>query len=1411
MSRQVSRRAFLKATGMTAAAAATGGLAYAAFTDDEEAGRPLAPWVAPTPAPAGRVDEQVQGYVAVAPRILRPGQQESISIALFRAQGAVDVPAASTVTVELLKDGASVTRSSGWVPGRGIVPFDLPALDGGEYTLRVSAKGFRQQAAVRVEDGTLVFIETDKPIYKPGQTVHVRVLALDALLRPAAGEALVEALDAQGIKVFRKTVVVDEYGMGNVDLPLSSEPNLGVWKLQATLGTRKSQVDVRVERYVLPKYEVRVEPRKGWALVDERIEGIIAAEYSFGKPVNGEVEIAASRFVGVWEEYARVSLPIRDGRVAFEVPPVGYATGSPSGGGLASVQLDVTVREQATGYEETTTRLITVASTPTVVRLIAEGTSFKPGLPFTLLVNAETPDQAPLDTSVNVNLTWQNERYEQVRSQRESVRVERGLGLLTVDAPADAVSVYAEASDGNAWTTLMLPAGYSPRGAFIHVQQVERGALRVGDTATFRVAATRSEGNFFYEVVARGKVIFSDVSRGNEIRLTLSPLMAPEARLLVYQIQPDSEVAADYLPISVSGDYPHAVELRLPEEVAPGDELTAEVRTQGAARVGLAAVDRSVFILAENRLNLQQVFAELERLYGQPQVELHEAEEIGFGWSPWSTQHNPGARETFEDAGVIVLTNRTVPQGKDLQREQQEDMFFRAAGAAVPAAAESTSAAASPQEAPPQDGEAGALAEPQRVRQFFPETWVWSQLTTDASGRASQALTAPDSITTWMFRAVALSPEHGLGIGEAEVRVFQPFFAQIDLPYAAIRGEELPAAVALYNYGTQAEEFVVELEPGDWFDVLDAVQQTLTIAPNKVGSVRFGIRPRSLGVHPLRVTARGRTLADALIKELLVEPEGVAREEVENVVLTPGMPFSADLSVPPDAVEGSGRAFLAVTGNVLSQTIEGLEGLLQMPFGCGEQNMILFAPNVFVTRYLQETGQIKPEVLARAELLMLTGYQRQMTYRRADASFSAFGSSDPEGSLWLTAFVLRSFAQGAEIIYIDETVLSSAADWIRSHQNADGSYDPVGFVHHTELLGGVQGRTALTAFVALALHESGDSAGAASAARYLETRLDATEDAYTLAIVTYALALTGSGQARAALDKLMALAKESDAGLHWGDDIVPLTTEQRMSYHPGPQSTAIEATGYATLALLELGEMIDASRAVRWLALQRNAFGGYGSTQDTVVALQAMTAAATVSRSSVDASVAIRAGDVAHDYHIGGDTADILQVVQLPAGTLLTVETRGSGTVMGQVVRRYNLPEPDLVRQPIFELDVDYGTDSVEVDDTIEVSARIRFTPPEPLAAGMIVLDIAVPTGFAPLAETVDALVASEAKLKRWDLAGRKVIFYIEDMLPGESLTLTFSARALYPVRAQPVASQVYAYYRPEWRGESLGGGMTVS
>lgn len=1344
------------------------------------------------------LSDKVDGYIALAPAVLRAGQTESVSVSLFDGPN----PAKGEVRVELLQRGFSLASAQANIEGSGAVALQVPDVFAGDYELKVSGQGFVEHAWLRIERQTpVLLLETDKPIYKPGQEILIRVLQLGPELKPLPGEITVEIQDAKGNKIFREASMSDDFGMTNFSMPLSSEPNLGTWKITATSGEQTTQLDVTVDEYTLPKYEVVVDVPKNWVLANEPVIGTVSAEYSFGKPVKGELEIVASRYVGTWEEFATFTTDI-DGEGSFELPAVDYVAGVPAAGGQGNLALAVTVREQSTGYVEHTSRLLTVAATPVNLRIIPESNTFKPQLPFSFLLVTETPDNQPLDRTVEVAIDFFGKELESIEGYTVRAETDRGKRLLRITPPKDAVALILNAQVGSprlgfinleAFDSVAIKASYSPSSSFIHVEQSDIAPLEVGGQARFKVHSTNDAGNIYYEVMARGRVVFSDVTRSRDIAFGLTPVMAPSSRLVVYQILPNSEVAADYIPFDVAARYPMEMEVGFSTtEARPGEAVDVNVTTQGPAKVGLAAVDRSVFILAENRVNLQQVFAELERLYMQPRIELHDA------WV-FDRALTEGAEETFEKAGLVVMSSMEIPQGKEFERprEPQREVI-------VEKVVEKVVTAAAPAEAqPPED-----LAEVQRVRQFFPETWLWANVMTGDDGRAILPAEAPDSITTWMLRGVALSKEHGLGVAEAELRVFQPFFLQVDLPYSAIRGEEFPVKVALYNYLDEPQEFFVELDESESYELLDASTKTIMVDPSEVGGLEFNIRLTELGRVPLKVTARSRESADAVIRDLLVEPEGVRHETVENRIVSAGEQVTFDNATPGGSIPGSARTYVTLTGSYLSQTIEGLEGLLQMPFGCGEQNMILFAPNVFVARYLEETGQTKPDVLAKAEHLMVTGYQRELTYRRADGSFSAFGDSDPSGSLWLTAFVLKTFAQAEGLIFIDQEVLRSAADWILRHQRPDGSFEPVGFLHHQELLGGLQGNTALTAYVAIALQEAGATASASAALAFLERQLDGIDDPYTMAIAAYALALGDSGRADAAQARLLEMAIADETSLHWG----AASPDSANGRHGQPQSSAaVETTGYATLALLEQGNLSAASNAARWLVSQRNAFGGYGSTQDTVVGLQGLIASASLAGGDVDMTVTLTSGEWRKTSAVNESNFDVVQILDVPVGANLELSAEGKGKVVTQVVRRFNRPEVDPEATEMFTIDVDYSAEDIEVDDQITVSVAVRFTPTESIAAGMVVLDVSVPTGFAPVAASIEALLEEHPKLKRYDIAGRKVILYVDDMAPGDSLRLAFDAVALYPVRAQPVTSQVYSYYNPDWRGETLGQSVTVT
>ncbi len=177
-------------------------------------------------------------------------------------------------------------------------------------------------------------------------------------------------------------------------------------------------------------------------------------------------------------------------------------------------------------------------------------------------------------------------------------------------------------------------------------------------------------------------------------------------------------------------------------------------------------------------------------------------------------------------------------------------------------------------------------------------------------------------------------------------------------------------------------------------------------------------------------------------------------------------------------------------------------------------------------------------------------------------------------------------------------------------------------------------------------------------------------------------------------------------------------------------SLDIEATGYATLALIESGDRVDASRAAKWLVGQRNSQGGFGSTQDTVVALQALTEYSTMSATDTDMTVTLKAGSMTKDVKISPDNFDVTQVVEVPAGVSVEVSAKGKGEAVVQGVLRYNLPEAEKVAS-VFDIKVDYNTAQVAVNDLIDIKASITFNPPEPIKAGMVVVDISVPTGFA--------------------------------------------------------------------------------
>ena len=191
--------------------------------------------------------------------------------------------------------------------------FRFPAGITGNYPMRytvdtpIGSTEFTQQ--VRLEDKASILLTTEKPIYQPGQTIHVRALALDRASHEAtAGRKLtLEVEDSRGNKVFKKVTQTDEYGVASAEFGLADEVNLGTWHLRALMdnaagGTANTaEIALNVERYVLPKFKVAVEfaskdthAKRGYRPGDH-VTGTVRANYFFGKPVDrAEITVKGS-------------------------------------------------------------------------------------------------------------------------------------------------------------------------------------------------------------------------------------------------------------------------------------------------------------------------------------------------------------------------------------------------------------------------------------------------------------------------------------------------------------------------------------------------------------------------------------------------------------------------------------------------------------------------------------------------------------------------------------------------------------------------------------------------------------------------------------------------------------------------------------------------------------------------------------------------------------------------------------------------------------------------------------------------------------------------------------------------------------------------------------------------------------
>ncbi|MGA2146239.1 MAG: MG2 domain-containing protein [Bryobacteraceae bacterium] len=493
---------------------------------------------------------------------------------------------------------------------------------------------------VRLEDKASILLTTEKPIYQPSQTIHVRALALDRAHHEAAANRplTLEVEDPRGNKVFKKVTQTDKFGIASAEFSLADEVNLGTYHLRALMGDRANvqntaELALQVERYVLPKFKVALDftaqdgrAKHGYRPGDH-VTGTMRANYFFGQPVDhAQVTVKASGMdVAGFQAGSVEGKTDADGAYRFDIKLPEYFAGRPLEGGAARVLIEATVKD-STGHSEQRGEPITVSESPLLITAVPEGGSLIPGLDNQVFVVTSYADGKPAPAEVKAFFPGTAEQTVATDAT--------GVGVVHVHGAASAATVRIDASDkeGNHASRSVLLTAKS--GADQILLRTDHAVYRAGDRIQLKIYSTKSKGTAYIDVVKdRQTVLTRDVDLANgqaELDLTATPELAGTIDCNAYLFGRDAIPVADHRMAFVQPADELKIETTLDAPVhKPGEDARIQFRVTNAhgegvqAALGLEVVDEAVFALAEKQPGFAKVFFYLEQEAMKPRYEIH--------------------------------------------------------------------------------------------------------------------------------------------------------------------------------------------------------------------------------------------------------------------------------------------------------------------------------------------------------------------------------------------------------------------------------------------------------------------------------------------------------------------------------------------------------------------------------------------------------------------------------------------------------------------------------------------------------------------------------------------------------------------------------------------------------------------
>ncbi|NXC94974.1 CO4 protein, partial [Certhia familiaris] len=1027
-------------------------------------------------------------------------------------------------------------------------------------------------------------------------------------------------------------------------------------------------------------------------------------------------------------------------------------------------------------------------------------------------------------------------------------------------------------------------------------------------------SGTGNIGYFYYMVVAKGKAeLLGRIPSSNKvINLRITEKMVPAFRFLAYYFVENEgrqEIIADSVWVDVMDICEGKIKVTTEQDTyEPADHINLQIEMDHAGKVALAVVDKAVFILnKKNQLTAKKVFNAMN-LYdlgcsvGGGANSIQVFTDVGLAFISDTIQSN--IREGYKCPQGTRRQKRSLDFQKKMSgiaRRYQNTALLKCCQdgmklnpmrfscakrlAKVSGSRECRNAfqdccekATALRKQAKQRNRVGLARQYNEheelfdetsvsLRSYFPESWWWSFEEVESPGKHSVKNFAPDSITTWEVQAISISPEKGFCVADPHTfAVFKDFFVSLRLPYSVKRHEQLEIKAVVYNYLPKDLQVVVKMDAVKGLCTAEtkakAVQLPLLAKGNSATPAFFSVVPLTVGEIPITIIAFDQESghSDSVRKNLKVVAEGVLQREEETICINSGLKsYTVDLNRPSNMVPGSdSHVLVSLKGNIMDESVEnclslsGVEKLIQVPTGCAEQTMVKMAPAVYAIEYLDASKQwvnFNPERKQEAIGMIEKGYSRLLEFQKEDGSYGAFKTTP--SSVWLTAFIVKVLTRSREYFSIQDSHISNSISYLVNQQQADGSFHD----HHPVMDRSMQGDMnsaeedlAMTAFVTIALQQtlrvypSPDVARVITGAvAYMKNQISRNTDCYSTVITAYALTLVQSNSEEAPFvkEKLRNCSSSDEA-------------KQQRYWGNGNNAVSVETTAYALLQTLLLEDMEYARPIATWLTERRNYGGGYCSTQDTVVALEALSAYSiqTLNTASTDLTVRLGTPGRQNYYSIVLTEAheEFQKQLEFELGRKLEVSVHGKGNGTMSILKMYWSPElknntcNDLVltvevegslkyseAEYSDEDDDDYGDLTTAANSTFETLSKMEWfdihnrrkrdvTAPSkteslqykvcvrstgPKVPKMSLVDLTLLSGLEPDTKELEQLVtASDRYIQHFEYKEGKVLLYFGELPRGpDPDCISFGAKQINPMGlVQPANAILYDFYNPDRR-----------